>query len=454
MCSPWCRRDAHSTVRATTERVGSGLVSFLPRDVLTSAVRFSELRALASHLQELLDPLALEVEVRHHPQQTLSRYISIPLPSRGQVMLYVDSKGAWIVARPLGPHQPSELTAWPLETPHATLLDIAAEAARASLERRPLRSPYCWGRAQHSVIIELADALVARGVPAEDIHVPRALKPDIGSNKVVRDGGHSERLVLLEEMGEAQAEVALRPGLGWTADLEILDDAGSRGRMDLRFAVHHVREPRPDMPLRELPVDDLAGLLLEWWAADLETPNKWGRLWRYAPTPRWSHLYSEDLDDHEALSSWFHWCGFTDVQPQKVGGGVQLSGKHLLVHLHAAASSVGLSVVQRVQGQASVAASRAAVISAAGFTRQARRWADDAGVALFGVAGGSVPRPVNQAAAHLMPEPGELLADCTDSSCNIFGCVLDSYVDCPTDIGRKWSNPHSYLWRQVDSPSN
>jgi hypothetical protein len=446
--SPWCRRDAHSTGRATTERVGRGLVSFLPGDVLTSAVRFYELRALASDLQALLDPLGLTAEVTHHPQQPLPQYISIPLPAGGQVMLYFHSKGAWMVARPLGPHEPGELTAWPLETPQATLLDIAAEAARASLERRPLRSPYCWGRAEHSVISELADALVARGVPAGDIHVPRALRPDIKSNKLVGDGGHSERLVLLEETEAAQAEVALRPGLGWTADLEVLDDPGSRGRMDVRFAVYHVREPRPDMPLGELPVDDLAGLLLEWWAADLETPNKWGRLWRYAPTPRRSDLYYGDLDDHWALSSWFHWCGFTDVQPQKAGRGVQLSGKHLLVHLHSAASSAGLSVVQRVQGQASVTASRAAVISPAGFTRQARRWADDAGVALFGLAGGSVPRPVNEAAAHLMPEPGELLPpDCTDSSCKHLGCVLDSYVDCPTDIGSKWSDPHSYLWR-------
>jgi hypothetical protein len=429
-------------------------VSFLPGEVLASAVRFYELRALASDLQARLDPLGLTAEVTHHPQQPLSQFISIPLPAGGQVMLYFDRKGAWIVVRPLGPHEPGELTAWPLETPPATLLDIAAEAARAGIERRPLRSPYRWGRAEHSVITGLADALVAHGVPAGDIQVPRALTPDIEGNKLVRDGGHSERLVLQEETEAAQVEVALRPGLGWTADLGVHDDPGSRGRMDVRFAVHHVREPRPDMPLDELPVDDLAGLLLEWWAADGGTSNKWGRLWRYAPTPRWSDLYYEDLDDNRALSSWFHWCGFTDVQPQKAGKSVQLRGRHLLVHLHSAASSAGLSVVQRVQGQASVTARRAAVISPAGFTRQARRWADDAGVTLFGLDGGSVPRPGNEAAAHLMPEPGKLLpSDCTDSACKHLGCVLDSYVGCPTDIGSKWSDPHSYLWRQVEPPS-
>src|SRR3954470_13870193 len=101
-------------------------------------------------------------------------------------MLYSDRRGAWIIVRPLGRHQPGALTAWPLETPHATLIDLAAEAARASIERRPLLSPYCWGRAEHSVITRLADALVALGVPAGDIHVPRALTPDIKSNKLVR----------------------------------------------------------------------------------------------------------------------------------------------------------------------------------------------------------------------------------------------------------------------------
>ncbi len=343
-------------------------MSFLSGDVLASEMLFHRLLALASDLQARLDPLRLTAEVTHHPQPLL-QYISIPLPAGGQVMLYFDSRGAWIVVRPLGPRQPSELTAWPLETPHATLLDFAAEAARASIERRPLLSPYCWGRGEHSVITRLADALVAYGVPAEDIHVPRALTPDIKSNKLVRDGGHLERLVLQEVTGWAQVEFALRPGLGWTVDFEAHDEPGSRGRMDVRSAVYHVREPRPDMPLGELPVDELAELLREWWAADGGTSNKWGRLWRYAPTPRWSDLHYGDLDDHRALSSWFHWCGFTDVQPQKAGRGVQLSGRHLLVHLHSAASSAGLSVVQRVQGQASVTASRAAVISPAGFTR-------------------------------------------------------------------------------------
>ncbi|MGY1631855.1 hypothetical protein ACI784_09140 [Geodermatophilus sp. SYSU D01186] len=428
-------------------------MSFLPGDVLASAMRFYELQALGLDLHARLDPLGLKAEVTHDAQAPLL-YLAIPLPAGGKVMLFFDSRGAWSVARPLGPHEPGELTAWPLETPPATLLDIAAEAARASIERRSLLSPYCWGRAEHSVITGLADTLVALGVPAGDIQVPRALTPDIEGNKLVRDSGHSERLVLQEETEAAQVEVALRPGLGWTADLEVHDDLGSRGRMDLRFASYHVREPRPDMPLGELPVDDLAGLLLEWWAADGGTSNKWGRLWRYAPTPRWSYFYVGELDDHQALSSWFHWCGFTDVQPQKAGKSVQLSGKHLLVHLHSAASSAGLSVVQRVQGQASVTASRAAVISPAGFTRQARRWADDAGVALFGLDGGSVPRPGNEAAAHLMPEPGKLLpSDCTGSACKFVGCVLDSSVGCPTDIGREWSDPHSYLWRQVEPPS-
>jgi hypothetical protein len=426
-------------------------VNFPPGGVLASERLFHRLLALASELQALLDPLRLKAEVTHDPQ-TLSQYISIPLPAGGNVMLLLDSKGAWIVGRPLGPHELGELTAWPLETPQATLLDIAAEAARASIERRPLLSPYCWGRAEHSVITGLADALVALGVPAEDIHVPRALTPE--GNKLVRHGGHLERLVLQEETGGAQVEVALRPGLGWTADFEAHDDPGSRGRMDVRFAVYHVREPRPDMPLSELPVDDLAGLLQEWSAADIGTSNKWGRLWRYAPTPRRSQPDHGDLDDHWALADWFHWCGFTDVQPQRVGRSVQLSGKHLLVHLHSAASTAGLSVVQRVQGQASVTASRAAVMSRAGFTRQARRWADDAGVALFGLDRGSVPRPDNEAAAHLMPESGELLPpDCTDFACRHLGCVLDDQAVCPTSVGSNWSDPHSYLWRQVQPPS-
>ncbi len=327
-------------------------MSFPPGDVLASEMLFYRLQALASDLQARLDPLKLKAEVTHHPQSLL-QYISIPLPVGGQVILgFDDRRGAWIVARPRGAHEPGGPTAWPLETPQATLLDFAAEVARASLERRPLLSPYCWGRAEHSVITGLADTLVAHGVPAEDILVPRALTPEVEGNRLIRDRGHPERLVLQEETGGARVEVALRPGLGWTVDLEVHDDPGSRGRMDVRFAVYRVREPRPDMPLGELPVDELAGLLREWWAADGGTSIRWGRLWRYAPTPRLSGPEHGDLDDHWTLASWLHWCGFTDVQRQKVGRSIQLSGKHLLVHLHTAGSSAGLSVAQRVQGQA------------------------------------------------------------------------------------------------------
>ncbi len=166
------------------------------------------------------------------------RYAPVPVPAPAHLDPAVDRQSGHAVlpqqgrldcrgsarAAPAG-----ELTAWPLETPKATLVDIAGEAARASIERRPLRSPYCWGRAEHSVITGLADALVGLGVEAGAIHVPRALVPDIEVNKLVGDGGHLERLVLQEEMRAAQVEVALRPTLGWTADLEVHNDPGRPG---------------------------------------------------------------------------------------------------------------------------------------------------------------------------------------------------------------------------------
>lgn len=56
-----------------------------------------------------------------------------------------------------------------------------------------------------------------------------------------------------------------------------------------------------------LPGDVLASAMrfyeLRALAADGGISSKWGRLWRYAPTPRRSELEYEGLDDHRALAS-------------------------------------------------------------------------------------------------------------------------------------------------------
>jgi hypothetical protein len=118
---------------------------------------FRRLLALASDLQARLDPLGLKAEVTHYPQ-TLLQYISIPLPAGGQVMLYFRRTGAWIVVRPLGPHESGELTAWPLEI-----------ADRGSIRFFLSRNEYEVGRRNPDQWALVACTFGAAGVDSVDI---------------------------------------------------------------------------------------------------------------------------------------------------------------------------------------------------------------------------------------------------------------------------------------------
>lgn len=91
--------------------------------------------------------------------------------------------------------------------------------------------------------------------------------------------------------------------------------------------------------------------------------------------------------------------------------GLDITADTMVAQVKHWVAPVGRPEVQKLAGAAT---GRTAVFLAPMFTRQARDWADDAGVALFTYTDAAVVRPLNVAAGRLMPAGGIGVSDVAD----------------------------------------
>jgi hypothetical protein len=251
-----------------------------------------------------------------------------------------------------------------------------------------------------------------------------------------------------------EIEVTCRPHVGWVADYGDFD-TGSRGRLDLRGALLDLNDGRPEVPVDQVSVEDLAGVLgwnVEIDLADPSTdteshwlsvaPHLHRTLRRVAPTPRYGNWAWEiQAKGHDYLAPWaerwLRWCGFTQARAMGEGRRASVEDPWLEVTLHTAASQVGLGVVQRAHAKAALSGRRAVVISETHASRPAIRWSESAGVLLIQADRG-LPRPLNSVAAAYLPRVNLLPEHCDSRSCQAFGCCADSEMVCPDDVGTHW----------------
>jgi hypothetical protein len=427
-------------------------MSFPPGEALAAEMLFYRLGGMAERLGQLLSPWGLAGTVEHSPE-TAAQYIKVSLPAGGKVILLFHRKGAWIIGGPpTGGLTPDGPTAWPLETDEAELLRTVSGFVRAHVERQPLQSPWVWGRTSASPITDLADALLIAGVPRDAVDVPRRMSVEEGT--LIEDYGSLDRLTIKDGVGYEHCEVAQREHLGWTVAWFVNGEEGSFGRMNLRRALLAGDEPYPDTPLDQVSLSDLAALLAE-TLGYRQLSGHYGRLRRCAATPRWCP-YNEaaakrnpDYDwlyDARVCVSWLRWAGYTDCGVQLYGKRPTLTARALSIHLHRAKKPVDLGLVQRVFGQASAEGRRAVIVSRTSFTRSARTWAEQAGVALMQLEDGAPLRAASALAGEMMPDPaGEFLSECDNTSCLQTGCMLEDEL-CPNEKGKMWSSPEFERW--------
>ena len=89
--------------------------------------------------------------------------------------------------------------------------------------------------------------------------------------------------------------------------------------------------------------------------------------------------------------------------PKGPDAGIDVRGIGIVAQVKAAMKPTGLPVIVQVFGAAQNVSASAAVFALNGFTRQAVKWADDAGVALFVFNLMGEAEAVNVAAQRLKP---------------------------------------------------
>ncbi|NHC47133.1 restriction endonuclease [Motilibacter aurantiacus] len=118
------------------------------------------------------------------------------------------------------------------------------------------------------------------------------------------------------------------------------------------------------------------------------------------PPPR---LIRTARDAELNVAAWMRFWGFSDAQVMPVGpdAGIDVISSSAVAQVKMEGVPTGRPVVQQLHGVAQHAKRRGLLFSLAGYTEQARAWAEDAGVALFRFDFQGVPEPVNGHAASV-----------------------------------------------------
>jgi hypothetical protein len=294
--------------------------------------------------------------------------------------------GGWAVVGP-GDLEP---VVWPLSAD-------AADVARCFVGRvegsqgKPRPSPWKWGEPEPSVAVELADRLVALDFDVTfvaDVNRSVACRADV--LQVPSQFGPVVRFA----NGDFSAMYSERPLVGWVLDLE----------WDGR-AVRIPLEPLPAeraLPAGQIPrtAEWLAGAAVKALVENgSETEKHACDL----------NLLDETPGPAEAVA-WLRRCGLpADLAPLD-GGGAGISLPGVSVILRRTSRRIGAPAIQADFGVASVEGRMPMIFSVSGFTRDAVRWAERAGIALWTMHEGRPPGAVTTLSKGL--KPAVLASDC------------------------------------------
>jgi hypothetical protein len=196
--------------------------------------------------------------------------------------------------------------------------------------------------------------------------------------------------------------VALRPGLGWTIERTLLYVAS---RLDLGALLTGTPTLAPGVPDDAVTVPELADAVPAAFGND---PARWefsSPQFRWQDIPPYEGRNGLDIAQTTALG--LRWFGYRDAQADRTSRTPAILASAAFVDIRTCTTATDLGTVQRLTGVASVEGKHAVVISSAGFTRDALRWAAKAGMALFQLSPASGDlRPVSAlASAFMTPLP-------------------------------------------------
>src|ERR1700677_1094483 len=116
-----------------------------------------------------------------------------------------------------------------------------------------------------------------------------------------------------------------------------------------------------------------------------------------------ARLIRSPYEAEEVAAEWLRWFGFNDAErpPEGADGGVDVRGRSLVAQVKMHMVPVGRPDLQRLHGVAVTETAVSVFFSLTDYTREAREWADQVGMALFRFSVAGEAEPVNSYAASL-----------------------------------------------------
>lgn len=273
----------------------------------------------------------------------------------------------------------------PLASTDAQLADAVADMYRACLDGGPLSSPTRWAQVEESMATVIADELTDDvEVEIRAVVASHRLVPPFANhwNDAREAPAQIEEAVALDHPKFGEALLWRRSEIGWTLDVGTSVFAR---RLDLRRHLGLGPASAPGWVGDDIAL--LAGAVRSALTEDLFTDND-------MPLADWD-INGREFAAAYGFAWWMRHWGF-DVSPDRQSRTDEvLAAERVLLR----DAYVNLAQVQREFADATVEQKKLWIVSTHGFTRDATRWADRAGVVLFGhSAPADKPYPANDKA--------------------------------------------------------
>lgn len=312
-----------------------------------------------------------DIAVEFHPSQ---RWLIADLPptptgSRTRVSIGLARNGyerCWFVVG--AGRRAFVRTGWSAGSSEQTLAQAFWSTYDACAEDVALPSPWRWLEPTMSAAVEVADLLAEQGHDVTAVAANERLTPE-----ATREGEEFGRapdrfgqLVQIERGERWTLTLSQRATLGWVLDAR---HSYATRRLDLAALLGRGASTKPGV--RDVSAADLAEAIRQ---AASSLPS--GEAFLDA-LPQWQPWHSL----HEAAAGWLRELGYPDAYAIGWNEGCAATELHVCVSVKD--SSLGLKDVKVQFADAALAGKPLVLFGRAGFTKQAREFADSAGIALF-----------------------------------------------------------------------
>lgn len=294
----------------------------------------------------------------------------------------IDRRAAWVIA---DPRHTLPARVWELTTPEETLVEALKVRATAWLASAPEPSPWRWNQASKSVLTQLADLLAAEGFAVTSVvaenraFVVNAATPD---GIAIRTAPRSEGAFVRGHLGGIEIHVALKPSLGWLADVQMEGEPHWR-RLDLVRLLGGQAAAIPGTGERPVDIEAMAKTLA---LAAAELPSsangKESPLTSSDPLGSPRPMQPGSTEAALQVTAQLRTTGFSDVWTDDLGRLLRSQALHIVWRVNAN-DELGKRDLQQLNGIAAADGKVLLVITSGHVTRDARAFSDHAKAFVF-----------------------------------------------------------------------